>query len=98
MRPWEGSVRHLRMALPQNSVKQTKSLQGVKAAAAMNAQATEAGAGVEAINFRALAEVAGGVGKEAGVAAGVKGAEGGVEQMVEEAAANEIVEGHQYFE
>lgn len=64
----------------------------------MNAEATRAGGGLEELDVEEVVGAAEEIAKEAGVAYGVEGAEGGFEQMAEEAAANEIVEGHQYFE
>lgn len=92
--------RKLKVALTCGSAKRcpTEPIQGVQTAAAMNAEATEAGAGVQEVDFEALAEAGNEIGQEAGLAYGVEGAEGGVGQMVEAAAADEIVEGHQYYE
>lgn len=79
---------------PQEHSLRPNPTQGVKTAAVMNEEATEAGAGLEDMDMEEVVEA----GREAGVAYGVDGAEGGLEQMAEEAAADEIVEGHQYFE
>lgn len=67
---------------------------------AMNAEATETGAGVEELGIEAFffVEVGQEAGREAGIVAGVEGAEGGVGQMAEKIAADEIVGGHQYHE
>eukprot|EP00903_Cladosiphon_okamuranus_P009856 g9366.t1 len=75
-----------------------KGAEGVKTAAVMNAEATEAGRGLEHMDMEEIVEAAEEAGKEAGFAAKIEGAEGGLGQMAEEAAADEIVQGHQYFE
>lgn len=85
---------HTPLAPQQKTLYPVNPLQGVKKAAVMNEEATKLGAGLEDMDMEEVVEAA----EEAGVAHGVDGAQGGLEQMVEEAAADEIVEGHHYFE
>lgn len=79
----------------------TPSIQGVQTVADMNRKAADAGAGLEDMNaedVEDLLEVGEEVGKQAGIAYEIEGAEGGLEQMAEKAAADEIVEGHLFHE
>lgn len=72
----------------------SSSVKLINETAAANAEAAEAGfdiADIDADQVRGAIE-------EGGTVLDIQGAEGGIEEMLQEAAADEIVEGHQYFE
>lgn len=73
-------------------------LQVVKEAVVINQGAADGGGGVETLDFDQVNAVVQEGAKEAGQVCGVDGAEEGIEQMATNFAADEIVEGHQYFE
>lgn len=70
------------------------SLQIVNETAAVNAEAAEAGFDITEVDTDQLR----GAIEEGGIILDVEGAQDGIDGMLEEAAADEIVEGHQYFE